>query len=112
MQRHFCVSLVVISVLLALTNPCRADHDHYSYSDWNDWAAALSLGILGMGLWVEMNRLYYPSPQVSMQPPPEETLRPGSIYYCVYSNGSFPYVQGCPGGWLMVVPVPESPSQE
>lgn len=112
MKRYVCVPMVIISVILVLALPCHADSDHYSHSDWNDWAAALSLGILGMGLWLEMNRLYYPPPPVYMQPPPEETIRPGYMYYCVYSNGYFPYVQGCPGGWLMVVPIPEPPPKQ
>ncbi|MBP1610315.1 MAG: proline-rich region [Acidobacteria bacterium] len=121
MKRYSCMPLIVMSVLLTFAMPCHADsndrgggHAHNTYhhgSDWDDWAAALSLGLLGMGLYWEMTRPQYPPPQLYMQPMPEETIRPGYMYYCVYSNGYYPYVKGCPGGWLKVVPVPAPPPQ-
>jgi len=112
MNRYFRSAVVVISVLLTFAVHCRADRGysghggHYHGNDWNEWAAAMSVGLLGLGLWSELSRPHYPPPQQYMQPMPEETIQPGYMYYCVYSNGYYPYVKGCPGGWLMVVPLP------
>ena len=121
MKRYSCIPLIVMSVLLTFAMPCHADNDyrggghaHNAYhhgSDWDDWAAALSLGLLGMGLWLEATRPIYSPPRIYMQPMPEETIKPGYMYYCVYSNGYYPYVKGCPGGWLNVVPIPSPPPQ-
>lgn len=111
MKSHLCVTLAIIFSLVTASVPCRAGHSHGS--DWDEWVAAMSLGLLGMGLWLEMNKPQYPPPQLYMrQQPPEEPLKPGYMYFCVSSGGYYPYIPGCPGGWLQVVPLPQQQQQE
>lgn len=119
MRRYLCASLIALAILLTFTMQCNAYYayrggwygynDYHHGNDWDDWAAAMSLAILGMGLWMEINRPQPPPPQPYLQPMPEETIRPGYMYYCVYPNGYYPYVKGCPGGWLKEVPLPPQP---
>jgi len=48
-------------------------------------------------------------PQVYVQPAPQESAQPpaqSSWYYCEESQGYYPYVQQCPGGWRPVAPTP------
>src|SRR5262245_54028112 len=45
-----------------------------------------------------------PSQQLSLQPPAPPTA---SWYYCDNPQGSYPYVQQCPGGWRAVAPTPQ-----
>ena len=44
-----------------------------------------------------------PSQQLSIQPPSS----PPVWYYCDDSQGYYPYVQQCPGGWRTVAPSPQ-----
>jgi len=60
---------------------------------------------------------YYNQAPVVIQQPQEYVLpetssqEPAYWYYCKESNGYYPYVKRCPGGWLRVVPTP-APDQE
>jgi hypothetical protein len=127
MKRYFCISLIVISVLLTFAMPCHADHyyrsggpppyTHHHGGDW-DWVTAVGLGLFGMGLFMEMTRPQYPpqpvierQPEMYMQPVPQQQTEPAYWYYCKDSNGYYPYVKRCPGGWLKVVPIPAPPSR-
>jgi len=115
MKRYFCISLIVVSALLTFSIQCHADgHGHYSHgggSNWGEFAAGMTLGILGMGVFTELTRPHYPPPQLYVQPVPREVVMPGYMYYCVYSSGYYPYTPGCPGGWVQVVPIPQPPPQ-
>jgi len=42
------------------------------------------------------------APPVYAAPPPPPA--PSYWYYCPSAGGYYPYVSGCPGGWLTVVP--------
>jgi hypothetical protein len=44
-------------------------------------------------------------PDVFIQPTPQEQL-PTYWYFCKESQGYYPYVKQCPGGWMKVVPTP------
>lgn len=110
MKKYFCVCLVITSVLLTSPMQCHAN-GHGHGSDWSDFAAGMFFGVLGLGVLHEITRPHYPPPQIYMQPVPQETIRPGYMYYCVYSGGYYPYTPGCPGGWLQVVPIPQPPPQ-
>lgn len=115
MKKYFCICLVIMSVLLTFPMQCHANgHGHYSHGHgggWSDFAAGMFFGVLGLGVLTEITRPHYPPPQVYMQPVPQETIRPGYMYYCVYSGGYYPYTPGCPGGWLQVVPIPQPQPQ-
>ena len=85
-------------------------------------------GNVGIGLWLGPGwwpgwgwpgyypSYYYPSyqeppiviqqePEIYVQPAPQEQL-PTYWYYCKDSQGYYPYVKQCPGGWMKVVPTP------
>jgi hypothetical protein len=54
---------------------------------------------------------YYGDPPAVVQEAPPMYVQPGSDpqqpgywYYCQNSQGYYPYVRECPGGWLTVVP--------
>ena len=71
-------------------------------------------GTLVMGPWYPYG--YYPPPPVviEQQPPvyvqPQEE-QPYYWYYCQDPQGYYPYVKGCPGGWMKVVPEVNPPQQ-
>ena len=56
---------------------------------------------------------YYPPIVVQQAPPPvyieqsSEAAPANYWYYCQASQGYYPYVKACPGGWLKVAPKPE-----
>ena len=59
---------------------------------------------------------YYPAAPVVVQPPAPTTFversdvvpeGAGSWYYCRDSNGYYPYVKQCPGGWQRVPAQPQ-----
>ncbi|MCM0082837.1 hypothetical protein L4X63_14675 [Geomonas sp. Red32] len=63
---------------------------------------------------------YYSSPSViiQQQQPQEYIMQPsapeqpqGYWYYCKESNGYYPYVKRCPGGWMRVAPTPATPPE-
>ena len=84
-------------------------------------------GNVGIGLWLGPGWWpgwgwpgYYPSyyypyyqeppiviqqPEVYVQPAPQEQS-PTYWYFCKESQGYYPYVKQCPGGWMKVVPTP------
>jgi len=52
---------------------------------------------------------YYPAPQVVVQQQAQVYAEPAPSqtdywYYCQNSQGYYPYVKSCPGGWMKVVP--------
>ena len=53
---------------------------------------------------------YYPpvvsAPITYIEQASPQTLASGYWYYCGESNGYYPYVKECPGGWQQVSPVP------
>jgi hypothetical protein len=111
MKRYLGIVLVAISVLLTfpMSSPAGGGHGHHSHdhgSDWGDFAAGLTIGILGMGVLSHIISPQ-PPPKLYLQPMPQEPVRPGYMYYCIYSNGYYPYTPGCPGGWVQVVPIPQ-----
>ena len=111
MKRYLCILLVSLWALQSFPAQSHGGHGHGS--DWDEWVAAMSLGLLGMGLWMEMTRPQYPPLQIYMQQQvPVEPLKPGYMYFCVSSGGYYPYIPGCPGGWLRVVPVPQPQPQK
>jgi hypothetical protein len=64
---------------------------------------------------------YYPysAPRVVVQPRYEEYAAPAPEpqeqdywYYCSKPEGYYPYITTCPGGWMKVVPPPETPAGE
>ena len=58
---------------------------------------------------------YYSSPPVviEQQSPsydiPQQEEQPYYWYFCSESKAYYPYVKQCPGGWLKVVPAPQTP---
>lgn len=58
---------------------------------------------------------YYPAPVYAQPPAPTTYVErsdvvpegPGTWYFCRESNGYYPYVKQCPGGWVRV---PAQPS--
>jgi hypothetical protein len=57
----------------------------------------------------------YYSPEVTEAPPaysePQRQQQPHYWYYCQESQGYYPYVKSCPGGWMTVVPNVTPPNQ-
>jgi hypothetical protein len=59
---------------------------------------------------------YYPAPPVIVQQPPPVFVQPENAepenywYYCEESQGYYPYVRSCPGGWMRVVPETTPPN--
>ncbi|WP_305073452.1 hypothetical protein [Propionivibrio sp.] len=50
-----------------------------------------------------------PAPPVYIEQQPMETATPsGYWYYCQSPEGYYPDVRECPGGWLKVLPRPQS----
>ncbi|MDB5809942.1 MAG: hypothetical protein JWN94_2064 [Betaproteobacteria bacterium] len=53
---------------------------------------------------------YYPpvvaAPPTYIEQGSQQSLAPGYWYYCSGSNGYYPYVRECPGGWQSVAPSP------
>ena len=50
-----------------------------------------------------------PAPPVYIEQQPTEKAAPsGYWYYCQSPEGYYPDVRGCPGGWLKVLPRPQS----
>jgi hypothetical protein len=49
-----------------------------------------------------------PSTQLSLQPSSQAPVQPPPVYwyYCDASQGYYPYVHQCPGGWRTVTPTP------
>jgi len=115
MKRFMQVSMAVVAVLMACATPGHA------HGDWG-WGPAVGLGLLGLGLWEASSPHYvypyyppaYPGPvviqqpatEVYVQPAPQRSADPGYWYYCQESQGYYPYVRRCPGGWMKVVPSP------
>jgi hypothetical protein len=59
---------------------------------------------------------YYESPPVVMeqqpaydQQAPQQEEQQYYWYYCAESKTYYPYVKQCPGGWMKVVPTPQTP---
>lgn len=56
---------------------------------------------------------FYTEPYSRVEPPvnilPEPTYY---WYYCKDTQGYYPYVASCPGGWVRVVPTPPPPGRE
>lgn len=57
-------------------------------------------------------RYSYPEPYADTSPPlniePEQAYY---WYYCQDSQGYYPYISSCPGGWTRVVPTPPPPGE-
>jgi hypothetical protein len=47
-----------------------------------------------------------PAPTTYIEQASPQTLAQGYWYYCGGSNGYYPYVKECPGGWQQVPPAP------
>jgi hypothetical protein len=88
-------------------------HGHHGYS-------GARVGVfIGPGWYPPFYPYYYPPyyypyyyPPVVSAPPTyieqasSQTLAPGYWYYCGESNGYYPYVKECAGGWQPVAPAP------
>jgi len=126
MKRYSHIALVVIAVLLMSAMPGHADRfrgggGHGGGHGWGPgWGPVIGLG-LGLGL-LGLSYPYYgypyypgyspapvieqPPAEMYMQPAPEEAEQQSYWYYCQDSEGYYPYVKRCPGGWIKVVPPP------
>jgi hypothetical protein len=79
---------------------------------------------IGPGWWGPSYYPYYPyypyyeeppviiqqRPQIYDQPAPQSEQQ-SYWYFCTKTDGYYPYVKKCPGGWLKVVPPSEPPDQ-
>ncbi len=81
----------------------------------------------GPGIWPGYYAGYYPyywgapvvgwpyDPPVVNEGPPAygepEQQQPYYWYYCQDPQGYYPYVKGCPGGWMTVIPNVSPPNQ-
>ena len=66
-------------------------------------------GPYGYGPYYGYAPAYYPQPTYVQPPAPavQQPVQPAySWYFCPGSNGYYPYVSTCPGGWQPVSPVP------
>lgn len=115
MKKFMQISVAIVAVLMACATPGEA------HGGWG-WGPAVGLGLLGLGLWEASSPHYaypyypyaYPGPvviqqpatEVYVQPAPQRAAESGYWYYCQDSQGYYPYVRRCPGGWMKVVPSP------
>lgn len=124
MKRFMHISVIVTALLMACAAPGQAERFHGGgRGGWGwGWGPAVGIGLLGLGLWEASSPHYvypyypyaYPGPVVIQQPATEVYVQPaqqqsaesGYWYYCRDSQGYYPYVRQCPGGWMKVVPSP------
>ena len=114
MKKILYFMIVILLVMNAIAVPVYADHGR----GHGHWRGSIWVGPLwwGTGPWWEPYPYYAAPPVVIQQPAPiYEQQAPLSQepqyywYFCADSKAYYPYVKECPGGWLKVVPPPESP---
>ena len=104
--------------------PWHGDISRFHEHDWNVWRGGRWVhGPHGghMGWWWVVGGAWYfyplpvypypnpyePPPAWQVSPPVETAAPPAQFwYYCEASQGYYPYVQTCPGGWKQVPAVP------
>lgn len=101
--------VTALALALSLSGTAWADHGHHGHFRG-------SVGIfIGDPFWPWYYRPYYYPPVVAVPAAPPVYIEQGGSeapanqsywYYCDRSQGYYPYVKDCPGGWKRVVPTP------
>lgn len=114
MKKTFVILFVLVFVLIAMTVPI------YVYAHGGGHGGFRGSIWIGPGWW--WGGPWYPYPYYSS--PPAVIERQAPIYYedltpqedqpyywyfCQESRTYYPYVKQCPGGWMKVVPSPQTP---
>jgi len=118
------ISMTTLAAILLLALPQVSNADHYGRGGgWHHGGGAPWWWIVPPLVYLSTLPDYrYPDPQpvIIQQPAPTVIMEPPAQYtqqavapqpapywyYCVASNGYYPYVAACPGGWRQVPATP------
>lgn len=121
MRKFMRIILALMIVLMASSVPAQADRGRHGHGGHG----RVGIGVfVGPGLWWPgwwgpyPYYPYYPPP-VIVEPPTDLYVQPAPQadenrywYYCKESQGYYPTVKKCPGGWMKVVPPAPQPEGE
>lgn len=125
MRKFMRIILALMIVLMASSVPAQADRGRHGHGGGHGGHGRVGIGVfVGPGLWWPgwwgpyPYYPYYPPP-VSVEPPTDLYVQPAPQadenrywYYCKESQGYYPTVKKCPGGWMKVVPPAPQPEGE
>lgn len=126
MKKVIYILVVLFVVVFAITLPVYAHGHGYVRGGiwigpgwWGPWWGGYPYGGYGAYPYGYSGYPYgyYSSPPViiEQQSPayeqqiPQQDEQPYYWYFCSESKAYYPYVKQCPGGWLKVVPSPQTP---
>jgi len=122
MRKFMRIVIALMIVLMASSLPVQADRGRHGHGHVH---GRVGIGLfVGPGLWWPGwwgPYPYYPyyAPPVIVERPTDLYVQPAPQadetrywYYCKESQGYYPTVKKCPGGWMKVVPPSGQPEGE
>ena len=117
MKKTIISVLAVLTLTLGSAASALAAHGHGGGHGGGHFDVDFTVGP-GWGPWWGPYPYSYPyySTPVVVEREPELYVEPQQAqqywYFCNNPKGYYPYVKGCPEGWMKVVPTPTAPSPD
>lgn len=117
-KSKFVLCLVFLCAAATAGSALARDRHHHHHRSHLGIYVGVPLAFSYAYPWYAPPPYYYYPPPVVVRPEPQvyiERAAPQPApqtqnywYYCTNPQGYYPYVKGCPGGWLHVVPTPQN----